>query len=123
MAGVARAEAKLTVESNQGSAGPLSVLCAESVTNWVGPFSINISTGVSEQSVVVIGTQGLTTITDLIITSDTDISVTYGAAASNVPVALGANKVHLITGTSLTALSITNNSGITAKVTYMLAGS
>jgi hypothetical protein len=122
MSGVARAEAKLTVDSNQGIAGPFSVLCAESVTNWVGPFTIQIATGASEQSVIVIGTQGLTTITDIMITSDTAISVTYGAAASNVPVPLGANKVHLVTGTSLTALSITNASGVTATVTYLVAG-
>lgn len=123
MAGVARAEAKLAIDSNQGGVNPFSVLCAESVTNWVGPFTIQIATGVSEQSVIVIGTQGLTTITDVMITSDTNISVTYGAAGSNVPVPLGANKCHLITGTSLTALSITNASGDTATVTYLVAGS
>jgi hypothetical protein len=122
MAGVARAEAKLTINSNQGNTHPLSVLSAEAVTNWVGPFNIQIPTGTTEQSIVVLGTQGLTTITDLMITSDTDISVTYGTANVNVPVPLGANKVHLITGTSLTALSISNASGSTASVTYLVAG-
>jgi len=122
MAGVARAMAKLTVSGELGDVGLPTMQSAESVTNWFGPTTVEIATGVSEQSIVVIGTQGLTTITDFQITSDQAISVTYGLAGNNVPVPLGANKFHLIAGTSLTALSITNVSGNTAKVTYFVAG-
>lgn len=122
MAGVARATGKLVVSSNLGDVDLPVLQAAEAVTAWVGPTTVQVATGVSEQSVVVIGTQGLTTITDILITADQAISVTYGVAANNVPVALGANKFHLITGTSLTALSISNSSGNTANVTYFVAG-
>lgn len=123
MAGVARAAAKLSISGPLGDVGLPQLQAAEAVTNWVGPLTVEIATGVSEQSIVVIGTQGLTTITDILITSDQAISVTYGVAGNNVPVPLAANKFHLITGTSLTALSITNASGNTASVTYHVAGS
>lgn len=122
MAGIARVSAEMVIDGPLGAGKPLEVSAAEAVTNWVGPFSIEIATGVSEQSLIVIGTQGMTTITDFFITADQNISVTYGAAGSNVPVPLNAGGVHVLGKTSLTAISVSNASGSTAKVTYAAGG-
>lgn len=124
MAGVARLEGRMIVSTPLGdlSFPGGAVQSSEAVTAWVGPTTVSVPTATSEQSLVVLGTQGLTTITDFFITSDQDISVTYGTAVSNVPVALGANKFHALCGTSLTAISVTNTSGESANVTYFASG-
>lgn len=123
MPGTSHVEASMAVVDRLGRGSPMRVAHAMSHTRWVGPITITVATGTTEQAVITIGTQGLTTITALWITSDVNISVTYGAAASNAPVALNAGAVHCMSGTSLTALSFTNNSGSLATITYVIAGS
>src|SRR3990167_416566 len=123
MAGTSHVEAAMSIIDRLGVIGPMRIAHAVSQTRWVGPVTITVATGTTEQAIITLGTQGLTTITALWITSDVNISVTYGAAASNVPIALNAGAVHCMSGTSLTALAFTNNSGSLATVSYMAAGS
>lgn len=122
MAGVVRTKAQMSVQGAVGL-GSFPYDRALGVTKWFGPHNIEIADGVSEQSIVALLTQGLTTITHLAITSDQNISVTFGAAGSNTPTPLNAFGLHLMTGTSLTAVSLSNASGFTAKVTLAVAGS
>lgn len=123
MPGVSSVEARMSLRDRYGKIGPLSVIHSITQTEWVGPFTARVVTGTVEESILAIGTQGLTTITALIITSDQNISITYGTAASNAPVDLNANGVHCMSGTSITALAISNSSGNTALITYFIAGS
>lgn len=123
MAGISRVKAEMGITDRFGPGDPLKIEHALSQTMWTGPMTVQVADSTTEESIIALGTQGLTTITALMITSDQDISVTYGAAGTNVPVALSANGVHLMSNTSLTALSITNASGSTANVTYCVAGS
>ena len=123
MAGTSHVEASMSIIDRLGTVGPKRVAHAMNQTRWVGPITITVATGTTEQAILTLGTQGLTTITALWITSDVNISVTYGVAASNVPVPLNAGAVHCMSGTSLTALSFTNTSGSLATITYMIAGS
>ena len=123
MAGTSHVEAAMSIIDRLGVIGPMRIAHAVSQTRWVGPITITVVTGTTEQAIIALGTQGLTTITALWITSDVNISVTYGAAASNVAVPLNAGAVHCMSGTSLTALSFTNNSGSLATISYMIAGS
>jgi hypothetical protein len=123
MPAVSRLDAKLSFTDRHGTGKPLPILHQLSVTEWFGPHTVQVADGVSEQSLTALGTGGLTTITVLEITSDRNISITYGAAGSNAPVNLDANGVHAMSGTSLTALAVSNSSGATALVTYSLGGS
>jgi len=118
-----RVEGKMRVDGPLGSTSPLALLVSRTVTAWLGPFTIPIVAGLNEQAIVVLGTQGLTTVTALLITADADISVTYGVAANNVPIPLNANGFHLLADTSLTAITITTAASVTANLTYFLGGS
>ena len=122
MPAISRLKAEMSLVDRHGTIGPLSVLHQLSQTEWFGPHTVQVADGVSEQSLTALGTGGITTVTALFITSDRNIAITYGAAASNVPVDLNANGFHAKSGTSLTAIAVSNSSGATALVTYMLAG-
>jgi hypothetical protein len=67
----------------------------------------------------VIGTQGITTAKALLIKSDQVITVSYNGGTA---IQIAANGFHLLGGTSLTAVSITTASGVTATVTYAIGG-
>lgn len=121
--GVSAVKAEISVKDRYGTTRPLRVVHSIAQTEWVGPFTTEVATAITEQSILALGTQGLTTITALLITSNQNVSVTYGAAASNAPVNLDANGVHCMSGTSITALAISNSSGVTALITYFIAGS
>ena len=121
--GVSAVKAEIALRDRYGTIGPLRVSHNIAQTEWVGPFTTQVTTGTTEQSLLALGTQGLTTITALFLTSDQNISVTYGTAASNAPVDLNANGVHCMSGTSLTAVAISNSSGNTALITYFICGS
>ena len=126
MPGVSRVEARMSIVDRNGTVSyPANVPLRHqlSQTEWFGPHTVQVADGVSEQSLPALGTGGMTTVTALFITSDTNISITYGASASNAPVPLNANGVHEMSGTSLTAIAVSNSSGATALVTYFLAGS
>lgn len=119
MAGIARSRVEMSVTGPLGIVGPLTLFPAIAVVEWFGPSTVEVADGVSGQAVAVIDAQGLTTVTALMITSDQDIAVSYGGGTA---IALLAGHVHLLSGTSLTAMAITNASGFTANVTYLLAG-
>lgn len=121
--GISHVETSLFLRDRFGMTGPLRVQHSIAQTEWVGPFNTQVVTATTEQSLLALGTQGLTTVTALLITSDQNISITYGTASVNVPVDLNANGVHCMSGTSLTAIAVTNNSGNTALITYFIAGS
>lgn len=123
MPGISRCEAKMSLTDRHGTIGPLAVAQSLSQTEWVGPFTTQVADAVTEQSIIALGTQGLTTITALLITSDRNVSITYGAAGSNAPVNLDANGFHCMSGTSLTAVAVSNSSGAVALVNYFIAGS
>ena len=120
--GVSAVRAEIFIRDRFGAAKPLRVVHSIAQTEWVGPFTVQIPTATVEQAIVVFGTYGLTTVTALLITSNQNISITYGAAASNVPVNLDAYGVHCMSGTSVTEITVSNSSGNTALITYFLAG-
>lgn len=122
MPGISQAEAKLSIRDRFGTY-PLEVVHSLSQTEWFGPYTVQVADAVTEQSLTALGTGGLTTVTALLITSDVNISLTYGTAANNEPIPLNANGFHLMSGTSLTAIAVSNSSGSTANVTYFVAGS
>ncbi|SRR5258706_2472686 len=120
MAGIARLEAKITSTIPSGITGPLSLLQALAVTIDTGPLLVHVLTGVSGQAVRIIGTQGITTVTGVLVTSDQPISVSYNAGTA---ISMTANGFHMFANTSITAMAITNASGNTANVTMWLVGS
>lgn len=122
MSAVVSTQLRAALRTSQ-SVMPFPLDHALAVTEWMPPYNVQIPTATTEESVVALLTQGLTTLTFVCITADQDISVTYGTAGSNVPVSLTAHGVHLLSGTSLTALAISNASGVTANVTIFVAGS
>jgi len=93
------------------------------VTEYFGPHSVQVATSTSEESLTALGTGGLTTVTFLQVSSNQDISITLGTANVNVPVSLVAGGILVLAGTSLTAISISNSSGSTANVRYLVGGS
>lgn len=119
MAGVVRAEGKLSIAGPDGVAGPPDLVFSLAVTKWFGPSTVTIATGVTAQALIVIGTQGLTTIQALLIKSDQLITVSYN---SGTAFQVSAGGFHLLAGTSLTGVTITNASGSTANVTYIAGG-
>jgi hypothetical protein len=122
MPGVSKCEAGMLVKSRYGTIGPLPITSELQVDEWVGPFATEVTTGTTEEAIIPIGTQGLTTVTACLFTSSHAVSITYGVAANNVPIDLAAGGVHLLSGCALTAISISNASGSTATCTYFLAG-
>ncbi len=124
MAAISRLKVEMLLDTDRhGKIGPLALLHSLPATEWVGPLNTQVATGVTEQALVVFGTQGITTVTAYLITTDQNISITYGAAASNVAIPLNANGFHAKSGTSLTEITITNASGSTANLVYLIAGS
>lgn len=122
MPGVSKIEAAMLIKSRYGTIGWPPIVHEQNVDEWVGPFAAEVSTGTTEETIIAIGTQGLTTITACLFTSNVAVGITYGVAANNVAIDLAAGGVHLISGCALTAISITNASGSLATVHYLLAG-
>jgi hypothetical protein len=120
MAGIARLEAKISTTTPLGITGPLDLVEALAVTIDTGPLLVRVLTGVSAQAVRIIGTQGITTVTACLITSDQTISISYNAGTA---ISLVAGGFHMFSNTSITAMAITNASGNTANVTMWLVGS
>ncbi len=95
---------------------------AESVDELYPPFTIEVADGASDVSLLTSGAAGLTTIQTLYIVSTEAITLKLGVAGSNVAFALAAKAPLRLCGTSLTALSVSNASGNTARVTCLLGG-
>src|SRR5262245_54744544 len=121
MPGLARFQAQMACQTPTETENPFQVFASLAYTKRFRG-TIPVANGVSEQSIIVIGTQGLTTITGIQITADKDISVTLGVAVSNVPIPLAAGYALQVAGTSLTGASISNASGSIAEVTYDVVG-
>ena len=82
-----------------------------------------LPTGTTDQSLIVIGAAGgIETVTAIAVSADQTISVTLGAAGSNVAFQVSANNPMIVMGTSVTAVSFDNSSGSTANVTVMVGG-
>jgi hypothetical protein len=95
---------------------------AQSCDEVAGPLVIEVADATTDQSLIVLGAAGLTTIQALVVVSDAAISLKLGTAGSNVAFALAANAPFLLMGTSLTAVAVSNASGGVALVTYLVGG-
>jgi hypothetical protein len=120
MPAVAKASADLTI-IGVGGTGPYSLLHSLSAQAWVGPLNSVIPTGTAVQSIIILGIQGLSLITSLLITSDQLVTIFYNAASPGLTINPGG--FHIFSDTAITAVSVTNVSGVAANVTYCAAGS
>jgi len=120
MAAVAKLQAKFTI-LGPTIAGPFDLLHSLSVLAWTGPLNVVIPNGTAVQSLIILGLQGLSLITSMLITSDQTITVFYNGADIGLTIAPGG--FHAFSATSMTAVAITNVSGMNANVTYACAGS
>ena len=122
MAGTSRVDAIFSVTGSAGMESMFDVIYSQSVTKWTGKRHITLATGITDQSLIDIGSGGITTINTFMIVSDQNISVKFGTAGSNVALTLTALAPMLVSGIALTALSLSNASGNTANIDYALAG-
>lgn len=120
MAAVAKFQAKFTV-LGPTIAGPFDLLNSTAVLAWLGPLNVVIPNGTAVQSIIILGIQGLSLITSMLITSDQVVTVFYNAAVVGLTIAPGG--FHAFSATSITAVAITNVSGADANVTYAVGGS
>jgi len=79
-----------------------------------------LATGTTDQAIPFTLSTGVTTIDVVLIESSQAIS--WRQAAADTAVALDANRVHVLFGTNLTALLLSNASGSTAIVKVYIAG-
>lgn len=123
MSGVARTRVTTDIRGPGQDVLSMPLEYQASITEWFGPHSVQVADGVSEQSIVPLGTGGMTTITFFQCTTDVAISLTLGTANANAPVALAAGGILTLAGTSLTAIAVSNGAGSTANVRYLAGGS
>ena len=121
MAAIVRTELKISSTLSAGLVGPVSFLRAVSAAIDSGPMLVQVATGITAQAVRIFGTQGITTATVVLISSDQDVTITYNAG--NQPLLVSANGFHVLSGSSITAMAVTNNSGLTANLSIWIAGS
>ena len=119
MASIAKLMASMSVLGPSGF-GPFDLLHALAVTNWVGPFGVSIPNGTSLQPLIVIGLGGISAVKAFLVTSSQTVLLNYDN--STIGITLTANGFHLFSDTNLTAISLSNNSGVSADVIYMAAG-
>jgi hypothetical protein len=119
MAAVAKLEAQLTI-LGEGGTGPFELLHSLSAEAWAGPLNTVIPTGTSAQSIILLGIQGLSSITSFLITTDQQITVFYNGAVTGMTINPGG--FHAFSDTNITAVSLTNVSGVAANVRYAAAG-
>lgn len=120
MAGVVRLRALMTV-SLQGEvheAGKPFADATQTITNGVSGQT-TVATATTDHALTV---DGVSTITALYLKSDQAISVKLGASGSNVAFALAAYCPLTLIGTSLSAVYLSNASGYTASIDYVVAG-
>jgi hypothetical protein len=120
MAIIARFEAKMSTTKPLGITGPLDILQAVSANLDGGPMLVQVATGVTNQQIRIIGTQGITTVVGFLIATDQNITVVPNSGTQGIPV--NANGFILVSSTSLTGIGITNASGNTANVTVWTVG-
>ena|SRR3990167_8724776 len=122
MAAVVRMKGEISVNSNTGLVGPWKLEKSLAVDEWFGPFTYEVATSTTEQVLGIIATAGLTTITAVAIYTDQNVSVTFGAAASNAPVTLNAGGFIVMQDISTVEISISNSSGNTANISISCGG-
>ena len=93
---------------------PLLFSLAQSEANW---RTYLVADATSDESVDL---AGIATVDVFLITADQDI--TYKLNGSSDAITLDANGVHILFGTSITAVTVSNASGSTANVTVFFAG-
>lgn len=91
---------------------------AETEDGWQ---QYKIATGTSDQSIPFNLTTGVTPIDLMMITSDYAIS--WRQAITDTAITLDAGAVHVLWGTNMTEVLVTNSSGSTATVQVFVAGS
>jgi len=120
VAAVTRVSAKISSVELLEVVEPLDVLRESSSNVAMGPMQIQVQPGVTGQELRIVGTQGVSSIKTIFITTDTDITVLYNGTAS---VALVAGGFHLISGTTLSTVTLTNATADIADLTvWILAG-
>jgi len=121
VAAVAKMQTKMNLSSVLGGVSPLELLHSLTVAIWAGPFNVVIPTGTSAQSLIVYGQQGVSQLRALLLTSDQQITVFYNSSVAGILMFSGG--YHALCDTTLTAVTLTNVSGVAANVTYFAAGS
>jgi len=86
----------------------------------VGWQEYEVATATSDQDIAFNLTNGITTIDLMLIKSDQTIS--YEINGADTTITLDAGCVHVLWGTNITALTVTNASGSTANLKILIAG-
>ncbi len=119
MSALTRMAAKISTTEMLEANDPLDVLREASTTVALGPMSVEVQPGVSNQELRMFGTQGLFTCKSLIITSDASVTISYEGTA---PIPLAADGFHAMSGTTLSTITVTNATADIAHLTLWLAG-
>ncbi len=119
MSALTRMASKISTTEMLEANDPLDILREASTTVALGPMSVEVQPGVSNQELRMFGTQGLFALKSIIITSDVSITVSYEGTA---PIPLTAGGFHAMSGTSLSTITVTNATADIAHLTMWLAG-
>jgi hypothetical protein len=98
----------------------LDLLHSLSAEAWGGPFNAVIPNGTAVQSLIILGIQGLSQITSMLITADQQVTIFYNTSVQGLLINPGG--FHVFSDTSITAVAVTNVSGVEANVEYLCAG-
>ncbi len=121
MAGTAQVKIEMTIRGPKGLDSLFNVFFVQTVTRWTGKRIMTLATGITDQLLIDIGTGGIATVAQLALVSDQNISIKFGATGSNVALTVLANAPILLSGIAQTLVYLSNASGNTANITYMLA--
>ena len=121
MAGSAQVKIEMNIRGPKGLDSFFNIFFVQTVTRWTGKRIMTLATGITDQILVDIGTGGLATVAQLALVSDQNISIKFGTAASNQAITVLANAPILLAGIAQTLVYLSNASGSTANITYMLA--
>lgn len=119
MPAITRATAGISTTEFEIANEPLSILRESNGVVAMGPMQVQVASGVTAQALRIVGTQGITSIQTIMITSDKSITVSYNGTA---PVLLTAGGFQVLSGTSLTTVTVTNATLDTANLTLWLSG-
>lgn len=119
MAGVARLQAKLSIQLQGQLLTPEAPVDVALAIDEGSTGVKQVATGQTDQALTA---PGIVTFSGVYLLADQDISIKLGATGSNVAFTLSAGYPLTLLGTSLTTISLSNASGSTANVTYALVG-
>ncbi len=122
MPGVARVVARMDIVGPfLGFVNTLRPDHAQTVNVWAGPHNVQIATGTTLQPIIAIGIQGITVATAFLVTADQNITVAYQIPTAPAML-LNKGGIHCFSDTSITAVYISNVSGLLANLTYFIGG-